>query len=324
MTWLRHLLDEEGEGDPRGVPRGAQGRPLRGRGLRLHAEGRDQEPLGRLDPARLRLRRPHRRRPSLRRRQGQRQDRAAALPAALAATSSRSSPASASAAPRATGSGWCAPRRARNKIRAFLKRERREDAEKAGREELAEALRKRGLPPQRIGGSPLLVDVIREAGFRKADDFYVALGQGKISAKTVVNKVMQRLKQGEAVAGDETESRLAGVLEGRDERERRTQEATNYGIDGRGRRRRHGAAREVLPPGPRRRDRRLRLARPRDHDPPRGLQERRRPEEVAPTASPRSPGTATTAPPTGSRSQSMPMTGPACSKTYRGPSPKRA
>ena len=214
--------------------------------------------------------------------------------------------------------------RARNKIRAFLKRERREDAEKAGREDLAEALRKRGLPPQRIGGSPLLVDVIREAGFRKADDFYVALGQGKITAKTVVNKVMQRLKQGEAVAGDETESRLAGVLEGRDERERRTQEATNYGIYGRGRRRRHGAPREVLPPGPRRLDRRLRLARSRDHDPPRGLQERRRPEEERPTASPRSPGTATTGPPTGSRWQSMPMTGPACSKTYRGPSPKRA
>ena len=120
--------------------------------------------------------------------------------------------------------------RARNKIRAFLKRERREDAEHRGREELQTALRKGGLPPQRIAGSPLLADVTREMGFRKADDFYIALGQGKISAKTVVNKVMQRLKAGEAVAGDETEARLAGVLEGRDERQRRTQEASNYGI----------------------------------------------------------------------------------------------
>ena len=41
--------------------------------------------------------------------------------------------------------------------------------------------------------------MIREMGFRKADDFYIALGQSKISAKTVVNKVMQRLKAGEAV-----------------------------------------------------------------------------------------------------------------------------
>ena len=120
--------------------------------------------------------------------------------------------------------------RARNKIRAFLKRERREDAERRGREALQDELRKQGLPPQRIAGSPLLADVIREAGFRKADDFYIALGGSKISARTIVNKIMQRLKAGEAVAGDETEARLASVLEGRDERQRRTQEASDYGI----------------------------------------------------------------------------------------------
>jgi GTP diphosphokinase / guanosine-3',5'-bis(diphosphate) 3'-diphosphatase len=120
--------------------------------------------------------------------------------------------------------------RARNKIRAFLKRESREDAERSGREQLQDALRKRGLPPQRIAASPLLADVTREMGFRKADDFYIALGQGKVSPKTVANKFLQRLKQGEAVAGDETEARLAGVLEGRDERQRRTQEASDYGI----------------------------------------------------------------------------------------------
>jgi GTP pyrophosphokinase len=120
--------------------------------------------------------------------------------------------------------------RARNKIRTFLKRERREDAEHRGREQLHTALRKAGLPPQRIAGSPLLADLTREMGFRKADDFYIALGQSKISAKTVVNKVMQRLKAGEAVAGDEAETRLAGVLEGRDERQRRTQEASDFGI----------------------------------------------------------------------------------------------
>jgi GTP pyrophosphokinase len=124
--------------------------------------------------------------------------------------------------------------RARNKIRAPLKREKREDAEKNGREQLAAALRRRGLPPQRITGSPLLVDVIREMGFRKADDFYIALGQGKISNGTVTNKLMQRLKAGDAVAGDETEARLEGVLEGRDARERRTQQASGYGISVKG------------------------------------------------------------------------------------------
>ena len=89
--------------------------------------------------------------------------------------------------------------RARNKIRAWFKEERREDAERDGREGLEEALRKRGLPMQKMAGSPLLADVIREMGFRKATDFYIALGQGKISTKTVANKLMQRLKAGEAV-----------------------------------------------------------------------------------------------------------------------------
>ena len=70
-----------GRAGPGRVPRVAEGRPVRGRGLRLHPEGRGQEPLRRLDAARLRLRGPHRRRPPLRRRQGQRQDRPAALPA---------------------------------------------------------------------------------------------------------------------------------------------------------------------------------------------------------------------------------------------------
>jgi GTP diphosphokinase / guanosine-3',5'-bis(diphosphate) 3'-diphosphatase len=88
--------------------------------------------------------------------------------------------------------------RAQSKIRAWFKRERREDSERTGREILHENLKRQGLPAQRITGSPLLADVIREMGFRKADEFYIALGGAKISAKVVVNKVMQRLKQGEA------------------------------------------------------------------------------------------------------------------------------
>jgi len=116
--------------------------------------------------------------------------------------------------------------RARNKIRAFFKEERREDAERHGREGLEEALRKRGLPMQKLAASPLLADVIRETGFRRASEFYIALGQGKVSTKTVANKLMQRLKAGEAV-----EEAPAGLNSGReDERSRRTREASNYGI----------------------------------------------------------------------------------------------
>ena len=75
--------------------------------------------------------------------------------------------------------------RAQSKIRAWFKRERREDSERTGREILHDNLKRAGLPPQRIAGSPLLADVIREMGFKKGEDFYIALGQSKISPKTV-------------------------------------------------------------------------------------------------------------------------------------------
>ena len=88
--------------------------------------------------------------------------------------------------------------RARNKIKAWFKAESRDDSEHTGRELLQEHLNKAGLPAQKLTGSPLLADVIRELGFKKADDFYIALGAAKVSPKVVVNKVMQRLKQGEA------------------------------------------------------------------------------------------------------------------------------
>jgi guanosine-3',5'-bis(diphosphate) 3'-pyrophosphohydrolase len=118
--------------------------------------------------------------------------------------------------------------RARNKIRQWFKAESRRDTEHAGRELLQEHLRKQGLPAQRIVGSPLLADVIREMGFRKADDFYIALGGAKISPKVVLNKVMQRLKQGEAAEGDRTAA--DELVAGTKVRERPTTSSSSFGI----------------------------------------------------------------------------------------------
>jgi len=117
--------------------------------------------------------------------------------------------------------------RARNKIKAWFKAESRQDTEHAGRELLQEHLRKQGLPAQKITGSALLADVIREVGYRKADDFYIALGAAKISPKLVVGKVMQRLKQGEAADGEGTAADLLRV--GR-ARRRPTKSSGQYGI----------------------------------------------------------------------------------------------
>ena len=92
--------------------------------------------------------------------------------------------------------------KARSKISQFFRRERREDAEHSGRELLQDSLRKAGLPSQRVAGSPLLLEVIQEMGFKKADEFYISLGLQKTSVQVVVNKIMQRLKAGQAVVDD--------------------------------------------------------------------------------------------------------------------------
>ncbi len=116
--------------------------------------------------------------------------------------------------------------RARNKIRAFFKQESREDAEQKGREALEEALRTRGLPMQKLAMSPLLAQVIREMGFRKATEFYIALGQGKVSTSAVANKLMQRLKEGEAVE----EEQPLRFQDAREDKARRTKDASDFGI----------------------------------------------------------------------------------------------
>jgi guanosine-3',5'-bis(diphosphate) 3'-pyrophosphohydrolase len=118
--------------------------------------------------------------------------------------------------------------RARNKIKAWFKAESRRDTEHTGRELLQEHLRKQGLPAQKLVGSPLLADVIREMGFRKADDFYIAVGAAKISPKIVVNKIMQRLKQGEAAESAPTAA--DDLLQTGRRRTRPTTSSSRYGI----------------------------------------------------------------------------------------------
>jgi GTP diphosphokinase / guanosine-3',5'-bis(diphosphate) 3'-diphosphatase len=87
--------------------------------------------------------------------------------------------------------------RARNKIRQWFTRESRGELEQKGREALDAALKAQSLPYRKLQGSSVLAQVIRETGFKKAEDFYIALGSGKLGTGQIVNKVLQRLKTDE-------------------------------------------------------------------------------------------------------------------------------
>ena len=114
--------------------------------------------------------------------------------------------------------------RARNKIRQFFSREQKEDLEAKGRDALDKALRAQSLPYRKLAGSAVLAGVIRESGYKKAEDFYIALGSGKLTAGSIVNKVLQKLKV-EQVAEEEA------VLPRKKPRARDAIASNTYGIN---------------------------------------------------------------------------------------------
>jgi len=84
--------------------------------------------------------------------------------------------------------------RARSRIRQWFQRETKGETEAKGREALDQALKAQNLPYRKLQGSAVLAQVIRDLGFKKAEDFYLAVGSGKLGTGQVVNKVLQRLK----------------------------------------------------------------------------------------------------------------------------------
>ncbi len=88
--------------------------------------------------------------------------------------------------------------RARNKIRQWFSRERREDAIENGREELARALRRDGLPLQKILGSASLQQVADQMNLADLDALYASIGENQVSAQSIVQRLSKVLRSGDA------------------------------------------------------------------------------------------------------------------------------
>src|SRR5579862_8825328 len=87
--------------------------------------------------------------------------------------------------------------RARNKIRQWFSRERREDAIEAGRDELTKALRREGMPLHKAMASNALVQVARAMNLADTDALYAAIGEHQASAQSVVQRLVRELRIGE-------------------------------------------------------------------------------------------------------------------------------
>ncbi|HVX22434.1 MAG TPA: bifunctional (p)ppGpp synthetase/guanosine-3',5'-bis(diphosphate) 3'-pyrophosphohydrolase [Acidimicrobiales bacterium] len=87
--------------------------------------------------------------------------------------------------------------RARNKIRQWFSRERREDAIEAGREALAKELRREGMPLQKIMASDALLAVAASMNLADADALYASIGENQVSAHSIVQRLLRELRGGE-------------------------------------------------------------------------------------------------------------------------------
>ncbi|MDQ0778578.1 guanosine-3',5'-bis(diphosphate) 3'-pyrophosphohydrolase [Streptomyces aurantiacus] len=106
--------------------------------------------------------------------------------------------------------GFVKSPRARNKIRAWFSKERRDEAIEQGKDAIARAMRKQNLPIQRILTGDSLVTLAHEMRYPDISSLYAAIGEGHVAAQGVVQKLVQALGGEEAATEEIDESIPSG------------------------------------------------------------------------------------------------------------------
>ena len=166
--------------------------------------------------------------------------------------------------------------RARNKIRHWFSKERREAATETGKAAIARAMRKQGLPLQRLATGDALLAIAHDLRYADLSALYAAVGEGHVSAQSVVAKLV---RSAGGIAGAQEDLAETTLLT----RAPKPLPGGRLRRGGRGRGRRVGPAVQVLHAGARRLDHRL------CHPRQRGLGAPRRLRQPQPPARVRSP-----------------------------------
>ncbi|MGY1716865.1 RelA/SpoT family protein [Geodermatophilus nigrescens] len=104
--------------------------------------------------------------------------------------------------------GFVGSSRARTKIRQWFTKERRDDAVEAGKEALTRAMRKAGLPLQRLLGGDALATLAKDLRLADVTALYAAVGENQMSAASVVEKLIAALGGAEGAAEDIAETAI--------------------------------------------------------------------------------------------------------------------
>lgn len=85
--------------------------------------------------------------------------------------------------------GFVKSTRARNKIRGWFTKERREEAIEQGKEAIARAMRRQNLPLQRLMSQDSFAEVAQQLRYEDVSALYAAVGEGHVSTQSVLEKV---------------------------------------------------------------------------------------------------------------------------------------
>ncbi len=101
---------------------------------------------------------------------------------------------------------FAASPRARNKIKSWFSKERREESIESGKEQLTRAMRKQGLPIQRLMTTANLVPIAQDLRHADITALYAAIGDGRTSADSVVKRIVEGLGGSQGAAEDAAEN----------------------------------------------------------------------------------------------------------------------
>jgi guanosine-3',5'-bis(diphosphate) 3'-pyrophosphohydrolase len=116
---------------------------------------------------------------------------------------------SATAGPTQDWLGFVKSPRARTKIRQYFNKERREEAIEIGKEAIVKAMRKQGLPLQRMLTSENLTTIARDLHLADVASLYAAVGESTVSAQSVVQKLVAGFGGEEGAVEDIAETAVA-------------------------------------------------------------------------------------------------------------------
>lgn len=100
--------------------------------------------------------------------------------------------------------------RARNKIRAWFTKERRDEAIEQGKDAIARAMRKQNLPLQKLMSQDSFAEVSAQMRYDDMSALYAAVGEGHVSTQSVIEKVLASLHSAAETDDSEVEFSAKG------------------------------------------------------------------------------------------------------------------